>query len=172
MTRNNPRINEVTLLSAAFIRWGLGLFIFGLIIGYSPLVHHLHGVLEKMGETTLRNAALWLASPYAVQIGALGMVAIGAVYGLLPADKLEAESRDYTALWLCVTGLAAIFVTGYLGYFILNAIWGTYYSVPPTFKETNVVVVAVGLSAALYLIGVVLAYLSILHFTYYKVQRP
>ena len=172
MARNNPGINEVTLLSAAFIRWGLGLFIFGLIVGYSPLVHYLHGVLEKMGETNLQNAALWLASPYAVQIGALGMVAIGAVYGLLPADKLAAESRDYTALWLCVTGLAAIFVTGYLGYFILNAIWGTYYSVPPTFKETNVVVIAVGLSAALYLIGVVLAYLSILHVTDYKVRRP
>ena len=62
MAGNNPRINEVPLLSAAFIRWGLGLFIFGLIIGYSPLVHHLHGVLEKMGETTLQNAALWLAS--------------------------------------------------------------------------------------------------------------
>ena len=122
MERKNPQINEVSLLGVAFIRWGLGLFIFGLIIGYSPLVHYLHGVLERMGETTLQNAALWLASPYAVQIGALGMVAIGAVYGLLPADKLEAESRDYTALWLCVTGLAAIFVTGYLGYFILNAI--------------------------------------------------
>ena len=84
-------INEVRLLGVAFIRWGLGLFIFGLIIGYSPLVHYLHGVLERMGETTLQNAALWLASPSAVQIGALGMVAIGAVYGLLPADKLEAE---------------------------------------------------------------------------------
>jgi hypothetical protein len=44
--------------------------------------------------------------------------------------------------------------------------------VPPTFKETNVVVIAVGLSAALYLIGVVLAYLSILHVTDYKVPRP
>ena len=62
-------------------------------------------------------------------------------------------------------------MTGYLGYFILNAIWGTYYSVPPTFKETNVVVIAVGLSAALYLIGVVLAYLSIFHVTDYKVPR-
>jgi len=124
MERKNPKINEVSLLGVAFIRWGLGLFIFGLIIGYSPLVHYLHGVLERMGETTLQNAALWLASPYAVQIGALGMVAIGAVYGLLPADKLEAESRDYTALWLCVTGLAAIFVTGYLGYFILNRFGG------------------------------------------------
>ena len=72
MERKNPQINEVSLLGVAFIRWGLGLFIFGLIIGYSPLVHYLHGVLERMGETTLQNAALWLASPYAVQIGALG----------------------------------------------------------------------------------------------------
>jgi hypothetical protein len=171
MERKNPGINDVRLLGVAFIRWGLGLFIFGLIIGCSPLVHYLQGVLERMGETTLQNAALWLASPYTVQIGALGMVAIGAVYGLLPADKLQAESRDYTALWLCVTGLAAIFVTGYLGYFMLNAIWGTYYKVPPTLGEKNVVVIAVGLSAALYLIGVVLAYLSIFHITDYKVQR-
>ncbi len=114
---------------------------------------------------------MWLTSPYAVQIGALGMIAIGAVYGLLPADKLEAKSRDYTAFWLCVTGLVAIFVTGYLGYFALNAIWRTYYSVPPTSGEKNVVLIAVSLSAALYLIGVVLAYLSILRVTDYKVPR-
>ena len=43
MARKNQRINEVTLLGINFIRWGLGLFIFGLIIGYSPLVHYLHG---------------------------------------------------------------------------------------------------------------------------------
>ena len=48
---------------------------------------------KKWAKRFFQNAALWLASPYAVQIGALGMVAIGAVYGLLPADKLEAESR-------------------------------------------------------------------------------
>jgi hypothetical protein len=29
-------INEVTLLAASFIRWGLGLFVFGLTIGYRP----------------------------------------------------------------------------------------------------------------------------------------
>lgn len=86
MERKNPGINDVRLLGVAFIRWGLGLFIFGLIIGCSPLVHYLQGVLERMGETTLQNAALWLASPYTVQIGALGMVAIGAVYGLLPTS--------------------------------------------------------------------------------------
>ncbi len=91
MATKHSRINEVTLLGVAFIRWGLGLFIFGLIVGYAPLVHYLHGALVEMGEASLPNAALWLTSPYAVQIGALGMVSIGAVYGLLPAEKLEAE---------------------------------------------------------------------------------
>jgi hypothetical protein len=171
MATKHSRINEVTLLGIAFIRWGLGLFIFGLIAGYAPLMHYLHGALVEMGETSLPNAALWLTSPYAVQIGALGMVSIGAVYGLLPAEKLEAESRDYTALWLCVTGLAAIFATGYLGYFVLNAIWRTYYYRPPSSAEENVVLIAVGLSAALYMIGVALAYLSILNVTDYKVRR-
>ena len=104
MATKRLRINEVTLLGVAFIRWGLGLFIFGLIVGYAPLMHYLHNTLVEMGEASLPNAALWLTSPYAVQIGALGMVSIGAVYGLLPAEKLEAKSRDYGALWLCVTG--------------------------------------------------------------------
>jgi hypothetical protein len=171
MATKHSRINEVTLLGIAFIRWGLGLFIFGLIVGYAPLVHYLHGALVEMGEASLPNAALWLTSPYAVQIGALGMVSIGAVYGLLPAEKLEAESRDYRALWLCVTGLAAIFATGYLGYFVLNAIWRTYYNRPPSSAEENVILIAVGLSAALYMIGVALAYLSILNVTDYKVRR-
>ena len=63
MARNNPRINEVTLLSAAFIRWGLGLFIFGLIIGYSPLVHYLHGVLEKMGRNDSAECSALVSVP-------------------------------------------------------------------------------------------------------------
>jgi hypothetical protein len=171
MATEHLRTNEVTLLSVGFIRWGLGLFIFGLIVGYAPLMHYLHRSLVEMGETSLPNAALWLASPYAVQIGALGMVSIGAVYGLLPATKLEAESRDYTALWLCVTGLAAIFTTGYLGYFVLNTIWRNYYNRPPSSGEENIVLIAVGLSAVLYLVGVALAYLSILNVTSYKVRR-
>jgi hypothetical protein len=172
MARKPTRINEVTLLGVAFLRWGLGLFIFGLVVGYIPLVHYLHGALVEMGQGPLPNAALWLAIPNAIQIGGLGMAVIGAVFGLLPANKLEAESRDYTALWLCVTGLSAIFMTGYVGYFVLNLIWRSYYNRPPSPGEENVVLIGVGLSAALYLIGALIAYLSILRVTLYKVQRP
>jgi hypothetical protein len=93
MATKHPRINEVTLLSTAFIRWGLGLFIFGLIVGYAPLMHYLHSALVKMGEKSLPNAALWLGSPYAVQIGALGMVSIGAVYALSLRLSLATTGR-------------------------------------------------------------------------------
>jgi hypothetical protein len=164
MARENQRINEVTLLGINFIRWGLGLFIFGLIIGYAPFVHFLLGNLENNGS--LKNVMLWLGCPYAVQIGALGMVALGAVYGLLPANKLEAESRDYTSLWLCVIGLLTIFVIGFVGYYGLNTHWPSYNA-----RSENLWLIALGLSAAVYLIGVALAYLSILHVTDHKFRH-
>jgi hypothetical protein len=159
-------INEVTLLSAAFVRWGLGLFIFSLIIGYGPLVHYLHGALEGRGGAPLENLALWLGCPTAIQIGALGMVAIGAVFGLFPAEELEAEKRDYAALWLCVGGLIAIFLTGYLGYYVLNTIWQTFLGTEPTREKAWLL--AYSISAGAYLIGVALTYFSILDLTRYK----
>ena len=56
----DDEINEVTILSAAFVRWGLGLFIFSLIIGYGPLVHFLHETLKSPGGEPLENLVLWL----------------------------------------------------------------------------------------------------------------
>ena len=167
MAKKDLAINEVTLLAAAFIRWGLGLFILGLIMGYAPLVHYLQRAIEGPIGVPLENLTLWLGCPYAVQIGALSMIAIGAVYGLFPADKLEAESRDYTALWLCVGGLIAIVIAGYVGYFVLNTI--SLSGTQPA-RET-VWIYALSFSAAAYLIGVALAYASILQITYYKPER-
>ena len=43
MAKKDLEIDEVTLLAAAFVRWGLGLFILGLIMGYPPLIHYLQG---------------------------------------------------------------------------------------------------------------------------------
>ena len=41
------------------IRWGLGLFIFGLVVGYIPLAHYMHGSFEPVGEAFLKNVTLW-----------------------------------------------------------------------------------------------------------------
>ena len=158
--------NEVTLLAASFIRWGLGMFVLGLIIGYPPLVHYLQMALQGPNWMTSGNVTLWLGCPYAVQIGALGMVAIGAVYGLFPADELEAEARDYTALWLCVVGLLAVVIVGFVGYLVLNKLsW----FLPSTFAARDKGwLYALSASAAAYVIGVALAYTSIMQITYYK----
>jgi len=169
MARKNPSIDDVTVLSAAFIRWGLGLFIFSLIAGYGPFVHFLFGALDGYGGPPFKDVVLWLGSPLAAQIGALGMVAIGAVYGLLPADKLDVELRDYAALWLCVIGLIAIVVVGYLGYYALNTIGRSFYEGQRV--RENVWLIGLGLSGAIYVVGVALAYISILHVTDCKIRR-
>jgi hypothetical protein len=95
--RPKKTVNEVTMLGTQFIRWGLGLFIFGLIIGYGPLAHYLYGALEQVGPGFLQNVTLWFGCPwtlsvYTVQVGSLGMVAIGCVYLHLPRDDLEPSS--------------------------------------------------------------------------------
>jgi uncharacterized membrane protein len=168
MAKKDLAINEVTLLAAAFIRWGLGLFILGLIMGYAPLVHFLQRAVADPAGPPLENLTLWLDCPYAVQIGALGMIAIGAVFGLFPADELETETRDYTALWLCVCGLIAIAIAGSAGYFVSNAIWRL--SDTQAARET-VWLYALSVSAAVYMTGIALAYVSIVQITYYRAKH-
>jgi hypothetical protein len=158
--RKTKTVNEVTMLGTQFIRWGLGLFIFGLIIGYGSLAYSLRGALAFLP---------WMLSASTVQVGSLGMVVIGCVYLHLPTDKLEAEERDLAAFWLCVAGLIAVFLTGYIGYFVVNAIWPSFYVMP--FKAgKNVWLIAQGLSILLYVIGVVLAYLSIRNVTEFRLE--
>ena len=69
-----------------------------------------------------------------------------------------------------MAGLIAVFLTGYVGYFVVNAIWPSFYYVPIKAGK-NVWLIAQGLSILLYLIGVVLAYLSICHVTQFGLER-
>jgi hypothetical protein len=68
-----------------YIRWGLGLFIFGLVIGYGPWLHYMHGALEEVQPTFLKNVTLWFGCPwtlptYVAQLGGLSMVVVGLCY--------------------------------------------------------------------------------------------
>ena len=98
------------------------------------------------------------------------MVAIGCVYLHLPTNEPEAEQRDLAALRLCAAGLIATFLTGYVGYIVINAIWPSFYYTPIKAGK-NIWLIAQGLSILLYLIGVVLAYMSIRHVTEFRVER-
>ena len=46
---------ETARLGTGFIRWGTGLFIFGLFIGCGPLLHYIQGALEDVGPAFLKT---------------------------------------------------------------------------------------------------------------------
>ena len=162
MAKPSVTVDETTLLGVRFIRWGLGLFIFGLIFCFGLLGYYFHGTVER--TMISESGAQWLNYPwtlatYILQVGGLGMAAIGAVYWLLPGDKLETESVDYTALWLCIVGLISTFLTSTSG-----AIWPSFFYKPIT-QGMNAWIMFQSVSVALYLFGVVLAFFSIRHVT-------
>lgn len=120
-----------------FIEWGLGLGLFGLFLGFGVIAHYLHGEQHPTGEEFLKNMTLWFACPwtlsvYAIQLGSLGMVVFGTLYWVLgrsiPGATIGAAGS--AGLWLCVAGLLAIFATGYVGYFVADAIWPEFYYKP------------------------------------------
>src|SRR4029453_3885268 len=62
------------------------------------------------------------------------MIAFGGVHAALArfqgVDEVGAAS--VAARWLCATSLVAIFLTGYGGYFAVDAIWPRFYYEPVT----------------------------------------
>jgi len=51
-------------LGGKYVRWGIRLFIFGLVIGYGPWLHYMHGALEEVHPEFLHNVTLWFACPW------------------------------------------------------------------------------------------------------------
>jgi hypothetical protein len=72
------------------------------------------------------GAALTRTLATVVVLGdALCMVAMGAVHATLaryPAVP-DVGASTAAARWLCTLSLVAIFLTGYVGYFVVDAIW-------------------------------------------------
>lgn len=152
-----------------FIKWGLSFFIFGIIIGFGVLIHYLVGSKWNNSETFLTNMTLWFGSPLTlsasyIQLGGLAMTAIGGakfcVTRLWSVDKRDfndVHAHKETALMLCNVGLIALFITGYIGYFIIDAIWPSFYYTP-IMAGKNLWLILQGLSILVYLIGVLLAF--------------
>src|SRR5215510_8749438 len=66
---------------ARLIKWGLGLFIFGVFLTFGIVAHYCSGARWPTGEVFMKNVTLWWACPWtlsvaAVQAGGLGMVAL------------------------------------------------------------------------------------------------
>ena len=164
--RNEAAVVETGRLGAGFIRWGTGLFIFGLIsIGYGPLLHYLHGAVEgDIGPVFLKNLTSWFACPwtlavYVAQIGGVGMIAIGVSLLTFARDgRVSALGTGAgRSPGLCIFGVLAEFLTGYSGYFVVAHFWPNFYFTPIEAGK-NVWLALQGVSIAFYVAGVIFAF--------------
>ncbi len=163
-----------------FVWWGLWFFIVGIFLGFGVLIHYLVGSSYDNSPYFLSNITLWFGSPLALssgflQVGGLGMAIVGGLYMMISkcrtiTDTTSTEATSYrtsdlkehkhthccTSLVLCIVGLIALIVTGYIGYYIINYIWpGFYYA--PIVAGKNLWLILQGLSILVYFIGIIMA---------------
>src|SRR5262245_595263 len=151
-------------LGARYVRWGLGLFVFGLVIGYGPWLHYMHGALEEVQPTFLKNVTLWFGCPwtlptYVAQLGGLSMVVIGLCYVAFGRDgSMEAVAGgERLAPALCAFGILLEFVFGYPLYFAVNTIWPNFYFTPIQAGKWTWLG-AQGICILIFVVGVMYAY--------------
>jgi len=147
-----------------YIRWGLSLFIFGLVIGYGPWLHYMHGALEEVQPRFLKNVTLWFGCPwtlptYVAQLGGLAMVVIGLCYLTFARDGAMASTAGTERMGptLCAVGIIAEFVFGFPLYFAVNAIWPDFYFTPIAAGKWTWLGIQ-GVCIAIYVAGVVCSY--------------
>ncbi len=126
-----------TQLGTRFVRAGLRLFILGLFMCLGMISHYLIGARYDNGAAFLTNVSVWFGCPWTlstavVLLGAIGMIAIGGAYATLGRASSVAETRslERLAFHLCTWSLVAIFLTGFVGYFFVDAYARGFYYVP------------------------------------------
>jgi hypothetical protein len=149
-------------IGARFAKWGLGLFIFGVFLTFGIIGHYCAGARWPTGEVFMQNISLWWACPWtlsvaAVQAGGLGMVAIGLTRIVAARIAPHDGTESAVALWLCIVGLLGVFVVGYPGYFVFDAIWPSFYYAPVATGK-NAWLLGQAFFIAVYFAGTVLAF--------------
>ena len=124
-------------IGARFIRAGLGLLTFGMLMSFGIVGHYIVGARWPTGELFLKNIRLRYACPWSlstavVLISAGGMIAIGGAYATLGrgAPQDVTTSRGRVACAICCWSLIGIFVVGYAGYFVFDRVWPGFYYLP------------------------------------------
>jgi hypothetical protein len=144
----------------------------GFLMSFGMVLHYVVGAQYPNGEQFLKNVTLWYACPWTLSTavvlgGALGMLAVGALYAILgqqaPAPRVVSLER--AVLPLCTMALLAMFLTSYVGYFVVDARWPTFYYTPLTTGE-NVWLFLQLACMVLYAVGVCLALNSLWRASY------
>ncbi len=151
-------------IGARFAKWGLGLFIFGVFLTFGIIGHYCSGARWPTGDLFMKNITLWWACPWtlsvaAIQVGGLGMVAVGLtrmIAARFPADVGAGEDGS-APLVLCIVGLLGVFVVGYAGYFVFDAIWPSFYYSPISVGK-NAWLLGQALFIAVYFAGAITAF--------------
>jgi hypothetical protein len=156
-----------TGVGTRYVRWGLGLFIFGLVTGYGPWLHYMHGALEEVHEAFLKNVTLWFGCPwtlpiYVTQLGGLSMVVIGLCYLAFGRDGAmgSISGAERSGPVLCAVGIIAEFVFGFPLYFAVNAVWPNFYYTPIQAGKWTWLGMQ-GVCILIYVMGVICAYSGI-----------
>jgi hypothetical protein len=140
-----------------FAKWGLGFF-----ASFGIIAHYCVGARWPTGQLFMQNISLWWACPWtlavaSVQIGGLGMLAIGLTRIVLARVwPRRASKSDGVAFWLCAIGLIGVFLVGYPGYFAFDAVWPAFFY-SPTAVGKNAWLLSQAFFIAIYFVGIVVA---------------
>jgi hypothetical protein len=152
-------------IGVKFIRSGLGLLVFGIFVGFGPIGHYMIGAQYNNGPMFLKNVGLWFACPwtlsvYAIQGGAAVMIALGAMYVALGRVFAIPEGSGRPGFYLCTAGLLTVFLTGYIGYFVVDKMYPSFYYTPIETGK-NLWLISQALSIALYWLGIISILLNV-----------
>lgn len=161
-----------------FIKWGLRFFLLGLLFGFGVLIHYLMGSSYNTTSEFLGNITLWFGSPLSLsvtylQLGGLAMAVFGLAKLLVLKCKGDSAACCSTAsnasyctdhgcgtLSACNFGLILLFIVGYIGYFVIDAIWPGFYYTPIT-NAKNIWLILQGVSILIFFFGFVTAFYSL-----------
>ena len=122
-----------------FIRSGFWALFLGFLMSVGMVLHYVVGAQYPTGHDFMSNITLWWACPWTLSTavvlgGALCMIVIGTVHTSLArhAGISDVGAATAAARWVCLLSLVAIFLTGYVGYFAVDAVWPEFYYGPVT----------------------------------------
>jgi hypothetical protein len=151
-------------IGARYLRSGFWLLLLGLLMSFGMVLHYVVGARYPTNGKFLENITLWYACPWTLSTavvfgGALGMIAIGSVYLIFGkhAQMAGIVGMERAALALCTTALIAMFMAGFVGYFVVDAIWPAFYY-RPVLAGKNVWLLLQLCCMILYAAGVLIAF--------------
>ena len=106
-----------------FVRWGMGLAVVGLFVGYVPLGHYL-----SMGS--IPSCPTAPVHGHTILLSFLGMTVFGLGYRALPSWMGEQQvpfGLIRAHFWLAVVGVIGVVVNGTFGYELLGAVQPNFY---------------------------------------------